>query len=212
MELCSHLVSIAGQLSCHVTGNVVNLQDFSLTRTQASHVTSLNELLGAHGLVKVQLNAVNSDVFAVGQELANGTGQSSGVTGLLQCSTCYSKLNSLDAEDEQRALASSEVGAALLLCPVKQSRSLEVLLFCFQVAHWFRSRAARCCWEPHSTTSTSSWPSQSVRWAGQRRQQSARQVWKRSRLHQTNLRLSHTNDVRRVPAAIAFGTCWAAPS
>jgi hypothetical protein len=37
-------------------------------------VSSLGELLAAHGLVKVQLNAVNSDVHAVGHELADGTG------------------------------------------------------------------------------------------------------------------------------------------
>ena len=37
-------------------------------------MSSLGDLLAAHGLVKVQLNAVNSDVHAVGRDLADGTG------------------------------------------------------------------------------------------------------------------------------------------
>lgn len=55
-------------------------------------MSSLGELLAAHGLVKVQLNAVNSDVHAVGHELADGTGMA-----CLQCaSTALSPLESVD--------------------------------------------------------------------------------------------------------------------
>jgi RNA-binding protein YhbY len=53
--------------------------------SQGSHVSSLGELLAAHGLVKVQLNAVNSDVHAVGRDLADGTGVARSVMHQAPC-------------------------------------------------------------------------------------------------------------------------------
>jgi len=41
---------------------------------QKSHMQSLRELVRAHLLVKVQLNTFNTDIIAVGRELADGSG------------------------------------------------------------------------------------------------------------------------------------------
>lgn len=70
----------AAQLPPHVAKRLWDSVDKPLLRVgksgvQASHLTSLSELLAAHRLVKVQLNAVNSDVYAVAKQLSEGTGE-----------------------------------------------------------------------------------------------------------------------------------------
>ncbi len=70
----------AAQLPPHVAKRLWDSVDKPLLRVgksgvQASHLTSLSELLAAHRLVKVQLNAVNSDVYAVAEQLSEGTGE-----------------------------------------------------------------------------------------------------------------------------------------
>jgi hypothetical protein len=53
----------------------------------SSHLQSLSELLKAHGLVKVQLNAVHADVFAIGRQLSDGSGNTQSLPVLTQTDT-----------------------------------------------------------------------------------------------------------------------------
>jgi hypothetical protein len=95
------------------------------THVQRSHVSSLGELLAAHGLVKVQLNAVNSDVHAVGHELADGTGVASIVVLLSNRLT----------EATYNASTNRPSTAVCLHNVAGKSMNLIQLL---QVAHWSR--------------------------------------------------------------------------
>lgn len=88
-------------------------------------MSSLGELLAAHGLVKVQLNAVNSDVHAVGYELADGTGMACIVVLL------YNRLTGATCN----ASTKSPPTAVCLHNLAGKSLNLTRLL---QVAHWSR--------------------------------------------------------------------------
>lgn len=84
-----------------------------------SHIQSLGELLSSHALVKVQLNAVHADVFAVGRQLADGSGGAllvgKGRTLLLGAPNASTKqLLSTAKASRSRATEASDRKAALV--------------------------------------------------------------------------------------------------
>lgn len=92
----------------------------------SSHLQSLSELLKAHGLVKVQLNAVHADVFAIGRQLSDGSagsllvgkgrtllfGDHQATTKQLLSTAKTSHSRSADASDRKAALV--EAGPPML--------------------------------------------------------------------------------------------------